>query len=373
MLQHTALFAQHTALGGKMVDFAGYALPVQYKEGVVQSHLHVRESAGLFDVSHMGQVELRGKDREAFAERVFVADVQALQPHNSAYSMMLNENGGIIDDCIVSKREDQIRVVLNAACKTEDMKHINEEIEASGMDVELVYRDDKSLVALQGPKAASVLARMLPANFDLPRLAFNADADVPIDGIDCTVSRCGYTGEDGFEISVANSEAPALFEKLIAHEEVQPSGLAVRDSLRLEAGLCLYGHDIDDTTSPIEAALNWTISKRRRAEGGFIGHEVVMKHLQKGGRVRKRVGLEIVKGPPAREGAEIVDENDEQVGIVTSGTFSPCLKKPIAMGYVKLGLSKLGTDLFVITRGRKNPARVTKMPFVPTNYHRVES
>lgn len=355
-----------------MVPFAGYELPVQYPDGVVTNHMHVRQAAGLFDVGHMGQLRFHGKDREKFVERVTVCDVGALKSNAMALSVITNEKGGIIDDCIVTQKTEYIGMVVNGACKVKDMQHFNEMISQSKMDVQIEYLgDDMALVALQGPSAAKVLSGLLDrvAGVDMNKWAFMSNKELTVAGIRASVSRCGYTGEDGFEISVAPQDAVALFDALIANPEVKPAGLGVRDSLRLEAGLCLYGHDLDDTVSPIEASLLWTISKRRRAAGGFLGFEHVRKQIDQG-CARKRVGL-FVTGAPAREGSEILDATGAKIGVVTSGTFSPILKKPVAMGYVATASADIGTPLRVVVRGKAHDAVVTKMPFVPTRYHKA--
>lgn len=371
VLKRTALYDFHVRNGGKMVGFAGYELPVQYKDGVVTSHMHVRQDAGVFDVSHMGQLRFHGKDREAFLESVVVADIANLKPHQASLSVITNEKGGIIDDCVVTKRDNFIAMVVNAGCKDKDLAHFKKHIAESKKDVRIEYLEDRSLLALQGPKAAAVLARFLPANIAaaLPQWPFMSDKDVQVGKYNCTVTRCGYTGEDGFEISVASQDAIALMELLCGEKEVQPAALAVRDSLRLEAGLCLYGHDLDETITPVEAALAWTISKRRREQGGFLGYQTIKQQLESGVS-RKRVGL-LVTGAPARENADIVDSTGRKVGKVTSGTFSPVLKRAVSMAYVETAVSKLGTKLGVQVRGKTAEAEVTKMPFVPSRYHRV--
>lgn len=357
-----------------MVDFAGYLLPVTYKgEGVVQSHMHVRRSAGLFDVSHMGQLRFRGPDRGRAVEACTVADVAALPEHGAALSVITNSEGGVADDCVITRREGVVMAVVNGACKHGDMEIFRRAIEERGLDAQMEYRDDLALLALQGPAAAAVLARLADdrAFADaLPRMPFMSDADTRVAGLGCTVTRCGYTGEDGFELSVAGHEAGALMDALLEEAEVSPAGLAVRDSLRLEAGLCLYGNDLDEGTTPVEAGLAWTVARRRRAEGGFPGHARIVDQLVNKTHERRRVGL-LLTGPPARAGAPIVDPaTGQSVGTVTSGSFSPVLGRPIAMGYVLKGSAKAGTELAAEVRSRRVPATVTKMPFVPSNYHR---
>jgi aminomethyltransferase len=312
---------------------------------------------------------LHGKDRVKFLEKIVVSDVTALRDHQAQLSSFPNEKGGTIDDCMVTKRENYLGIVLNAGCKEKDMAHIRKHIAESKLDVQLEYLEDRPLLALQGPKAAAVLSRLLPSSVDLSKWPFMTDGDVVVAGFPCGVTRCGYTGEDGFEISVDHKHAAALWNRLLEEKEVLPAGLGVRDSLRLEAGLCLYGHELDETISPIEAGLTWTISKRRREQGGFLGADVILKQIREG-VTRKRVGL-LVTGAPAREGAEIVDPAGKRVGTVTSGTFSPSLKRPIAMGYVEAAHAKDGTKLQTIVRGKPGEAAVSKLPFVPTNYFKM--
>jgi glycine cleavage system T protein (aminomethyltransferase) len=369
-LERTALYDEHLKLKGTMVPFAGYALPVKYEQSVIANHKHVRESAGLFDVSHMGQLRFHGPDREKFVERVTVVDFANLSPHQGSLSVITNEVGGVKDDTVIVRRENVVQMVVNGACKHSDMDHFQQQIKESKLDVSMEYLDDLSLIALQGPQAAAVLGRLLPAGTDLVHWAFMTDMDTQVAGFDCTVTRCGYTGEDGFELSVKNTDAPSLWQAILDHPEVEPAGLGVRDSLRLEAGLCLYGNDLDETTTPIEAGLGWTVSKRRRAEGGFIGYEAMKKHMVKGGFPRKRVGFTNT-GAPAREGAIITDMEDNEIGVITSGTFSPSLKKAISMGYLKRGFWKAETPVKVVVRGKSHPAFVQKMPFVPAHYYRV--
>ncbi|KAI9034323.1 glycine cleavage system protein T [Hyaloraphidium curvatum] len=365
-LLRTSLYDFHVKHGGKMVPFAGYDMPVQYaKLGVLQSHLHTRENASIFDVSHMLQTRVTGKDRVKFYEYLTVADIEGLPEGGSTLTVLVNDKGGIIDDMIVQKQKDHLFVVSNAGTRDKDLSHIRSQLKnfKGDVNVEVI---DRSLIALQGPKAASVLGALVGS--DLSDLSFMAGRDMDIKGMKVHVTRCGYTGEDGFEISVADDEAAALCDLLLANPAVELAGLGPRDSLRLEAGLCLYGHDIDDTTSLVEAGLLFTFAKRRRAEANFIGAETVLDHL-KNGPSRKRVGL-IIEGAPAREGAEILDKAGTVVGKVTSGGPSPSLKKNVAMGYVPTALSKNGTELQVKVRSKVQPAVVTKMPFVPSRYYR---
>lgn len=369
----TALFDYHVELGGKMVPFAGYAMPVQYTDGILKSHLHTREEgcASVFDVSHMGQLRIHGADRVAFMERVVVGDIATLEEGTSRLSLICNAQGGIMDDTVISNAGDHLYVVVNAGNKDKDMAHFQAELESFSGDASMEYIQDRSLLALQGPGAQDVMSSLLPASVDLTQMPFMTGGRMTVSGLDCIVTRCGYTGEDGFEISVPSSDAVSLMRTLLDPEQVLPAGLGARDSLRLEAGLCLHGHDIDETTTPAEAALGWTISKRRRAEGGFIGADVILSQITDKSFMRKRVGLDVTGGP-IREGAVLLSEQGEEVGVVTSGTFSPSLKRAVAMGYVNRGHFKLGTQLQVAKRGGRTQAvKVAKMPFVPSNYYSV--
>ncbi|KAF9199850.1 hypothetical protein BGZ49_009979 [Haplosporangium sp. Z 27] len=369
-LKKTVLHDYHVENGGKMVPFAGWSMPVQYSNlGVGASHNWTRSNASVFDVSHMLATRITGKDRVKFYETITVADIENLPVGSSTLSVFTNENGGIIDDTIICKHQESLYVVSNAGCADKDLAHIRaqlKEFQNKGGDVELNIIDDHSLIALQGPQAAPVLESLIGK--DLRDLPFMDARFITIKGIDCHVARSGYTGEDGFEISVPNSDAVELTRLLVSDPRVELAGLGARDSLRLEAGLCLYGHDLDDTITPVEAGLTWTIGKRRRTEGGFLGAAKIQDQL-KNGVSRRRIGL-VVQGAPAREGAQIF-ANGELVGKVTSGCPSPSTKKNIAMGYVKNGLHKSGTELEVEVRGRKQKAVVTKMPFVPAGYHKI--
>jgi len=371
-LLKTALYDLHLEIGGKVVPFAGYALPVQYKESIINNHLHVREKAGLFDVSHMGQINLYGKDAMKFLETLVPSDLLSLGDNQMKLSCFTNAKGGIIDDCIITKKPSHVYMVVNGACKQKDLEHMKAQLEKSKLDVKIEYLPDtRSLIALQGPKAAEALSRLIPSSFNLNKFPFMTTANIKVAGVECWVSRCGYTGEDGFEISIPKDHAVAVTKKILDQPEVQPSGLGVRDSLRLEAGLCLYGHDLNDEISPIQAQLSWLIGKRRRDKGGFLGSDLILRELKDGPKM-KRVGLTVEKGAPAREGAEILDEKGNNIGTVTSGTVSPSLKKAIAMGYINSASSKTGTPIQVKVRGKNGAAVVTKMPFVPTKYHKVD-
>jgi aminomethyltransferase len=361
--KHTVLHTLHQELGGKIVPFAGYALPVQYPAGIMAEHKQAREAAALFDVSHMGQLRLEGADRIAALEALVPADLAGLVPGRQRYSFFTNEEGGILDDLMISNQGDWLFLVVNAACKEADIAHLKAGLKG---DVTLTELTDRALIALQGPQAADVLARLAPG---VQTLAFMDCKPVEVDGLACLVSRSGYTGEDGFEISVPADRAEALARRLLAEAEVAPAGLGARDSLRLEAGLCLYGHDIDETTTPVEADLVWAIQKRRRNEGGFPGAAVVQKQIAEGAP-RRRVGLQPEGRAPVREGTELQNDKGEVVGRVTSGGFGPSAGAPVAMGYVATELAAEGTPLQAMVRGKALPCRVAALPFVPHNFFR---
>ncbi len=361
--RRTPLFALHEELGGKIVPFAGYALPVQYPSGIMAEHKQTREAAALFDVSHMGQVKLTGADRAAALEALVPVDVAGLGEGRQRYGFFTNDAGGILDDLMISNQGDWLFLVVNAACKEADIAHLNANLKG---DVELAELTDRALLALQGPKAAAVLARLAPA---VAEFRFMDCRPVTLEEADCLVSRSGYTGEDGYEISVPADRADALARRLLAEEEVMPAGLGARDSLRLEAGLCLYGHDIDVTTSPVEADLVWAMQKRRRQEGGFPGAEVIQKQLAEGAG-RRRVGLRPEGRAPMREGTKLQNAQGEEVGRVTSGGFGPTVGGPVAMGYVDAALAAEGTPLQAVVRGKALPCTVAALPFVKHNYFR---
>jgi aminomethyltransferase len=362
-LKRTPLYPLHCELGAKMVPFAGYDMPVQYSSGILAEHLHTRSQAGLFDVSHMGQIRLAEAGAIAALEALVPGDLQALAPMRMRYTLLLNEVGGILDDLMVTRLADGLFVVVNAARKEADLAHLRDRL---GTSASIEPLADRALLALQGPAAAAVLSRFVEG---IAGLRFMSAAAVAIDGRNCVVTRSGYTGEDGFELSLAASEAEALARRLIGEPEVLPIGLGARDSLRLEAGLCLYGHDIDETTTPIEADLAWTIGKRRRADGGFPGAATVLRQLAEGTR-RKRVGIRQDGRAPAREGTEIVDEARNKLGHVTSGGFGPSVGAPVAMGYVDSTDAVEGTSLLLLVREAPRPARVVRLPFVPPRYYR---
>jgi aminomethyltransferase len=370
-LRRTPLYDAHLALGAKMVPFAGYAMPVQYRLGVLKEHLWTRQSAGLFDVSHMGQALLKGPDHATVAaalEALVPADIRDLKPGRQRYSQFLGSTGGILDDLMVARpadpaRQGELILVVNASRKEIDYRHIKASLPAG---VAIEPQDDLALIALQGPKAARVLAALAP---DTTAMAFMSVAATTIGGIPAQVSRSGYTGEDGFEISLLASRAADLWALLLADGDVSPIGLGARDSLRLEAGLCLYGHDIDETTSPVEAGLVWSMQRRRRQEGGFPGVDRIGEELKNGPR-RLRVGIKPDGRAPAREGTEILSGGGKAVGKVTSGGFGPSVSGPIAMGYVETAFAAHGTPLQLMVRGNPLPAAVVPMPFYPHRYHR---
>ncbi|CAL4119753.1 unnamed protein product [Meganyctiphanes norvegica] len=366
----TVLYDFHVSHGGKMVDFAGFSMPVQYgKVGIAESHKTIRTDAGIFDVSHMLQSKIHGKDRIKYMEKLCVADVQELAPNTGTLSLYTNPTGGIIDDLIVNKTDDgYLYVVSNAGRIKEDLAHMQKnlaEFKSAGHDVELELIEDHGLIALQGPKAADYL-KGLVLDFDLSSLYFMNTVEVEVAGIPCRITRCGYTGEDGFEISVPKTRAAELAENLNSLG-VHLAGLGARDSLRLEAGLCLYGNDIDETTTPIEAGLAWTIGKRRKKDADFTGADVILKQ-QKEKPSRRRVGL-VSTGPPPRSHCAILDDSGNSVGEVTSGVPAPSVGKNVAMAYLPAAMAKAGTQVNVQVRKKIVAATVTKMPFVKCHYY----
>jgi len=368
-LSRTPLHALHQELGARLVPFAGYEMPVQYPAGILKEHLHTREQAGLFDVSHMGQIVLRGAGVDTALEALVPIDVVDLPVGMQRYALFTNEQAGILDDLMVARlAPDTLFLVVNAACKDQDLAHLQRHL-GDRFQVQPLF-EERALLALQGPAAAAVLARLEPA---VAQMTFMQFAPVRLLDQDCYVSRSGYTGEDGFEISVPVAGAEALARRLLAEPEAEPIGLGARDSLRLEAGLCLYGHDMDTGTSPIEANLAWAISKSRRADGaragGFPGADIVYAQ-QREGVARKRVGLLPQGRAPVREGAELVDADGQVIGKVTSGGFGPTLGAPMAMGYLDAAHAKLGTEVWALVRGTRIPARVAKTPFVAQRYYR---
>ena len=375
-LKRTPLYETHVARGGKMVDFAGYALPIQYQDSIMEATKHCRSNASLFDVSHMLGSSIRGKDATKFLESLVVADLKGLKDGTGTLSVMTNERGGIIDDTVITKvNMNDYYVVLNAGCAEKDQAHINAALakaKANGMDVDFIVHSDRSLLAFQGPKAMEVLQRV--TEFDLSKLYFGMFTSMKVNGGDVWVTRTGYTGEDGFEISVPNADAVALAEKLESYDEVRFAALGPRDSLRLEAGLCLYGNDLTEDITPPEAGLTWTIGKARRELCDFTGGDIIKKQLEDPKSIpRRRIGLTFTgKGAPARQHSLILDNDGNQIGEVTSGGFSPVLQKNIAMGYVDKAFAKAGTEMVVETRGKRTPAVATKMPFISTTYYRPE-
>ncbi|MEA2840895.1 MAG: aminomethyltransferase [Methylobacteriaceae bacterium] len=364
-LARTPLYDLHVAQGARIVPFAGYAMPVQYKGGIIAEHLHTREKAGLFDVSHMGQAVLSGIDAARKLETLVPADIAGLAPGRQRYTQFLDEKGGILDDLMVARlpgAEERLGLVVNAANKEADFAHLRARLP----DLKLEVLADRTLLALQGAKAAEVLSQFLPG---IETMAFMSWCEAEREGTRLFVSRSGYTGEDGYEISVPAEHASAFAARLLADERVALIGLGARDSLRLEAGLCLHGHDIDTTTSPIEAGLAWSIQKRRRQEGGFPGAGRIQNELAKG-PARRRVGLELAGKAPAREGAEVTTRDGKPIGRLTSGGFAPSLGRPIAMAYVETTFAAPGTELNIIVRGTPLAARVVPMPFVPHRYFR---
>jgi aminomethyltransferase len=365
----TPLHALHLELGARMVPFAGYSMPVQYPGGLMAEHHHTRTAAGLFDVSHMGQLRLVGPDAAAAFEGLMPVDVIDLAPGKQRYGLLLTDEGTIIDDLMFVNRGEDIFVIVNGACKANDIAHIQQRI---GSRCEVVPMPERALLALQGPKAVDAIKRLLPG---VEQLVFMTGRRMQWEGGELHVTRSGYTGEDGFEISVHGSQADALARALLAQPEVKPIGLGARNSLRLEAGLCLYGNDIDTSTTPVEAALTWAIQKVRRTggarPGGFPGADKVLGQLD--GRVplaRKRVGLVALERVPVREHTQLRDGSGERAGEVTSGLLGPTIDKPVAMAYVPSALATAGTRLDAIVRGKAVPMEVSAMPFVPTRYYR---
>jgi len=363
-LLKTPLYDLHQELGGKMVPFAGYAMPVQYPLGVMKEHLHTRAAAGLFDVSHMGQVLIKGDNVDQWIESLVPGNIVDLEENHIRYTMFTNEQGGILDDLMITKRRDDLFLVVNAACKAQDVAHLRAHLPAGFTLTEL---SDRALVALQGPMAAEVMARFAPDAGDMDFMTYG---EFDIDGAACYLSRSGYTGEDGFEISLPATKAEAICRRLLAEAEVEAIGLGARDSLRLEAGLCLYGHDLTPQTTPVEGALLWAIGKRRREEGGFPGAKIILEQIATKNYARKRVGILPTGHAPAREGTLILDRDGNEIGRVTSGGFGPTFGGPVAMGYVTREFSTIDTEIFLSVRGKQLPARVAKTPFVPQRYYR---
>tara|TARA_R110001606_G_scaffold214166_2_gene362007 strand:+ start:655 stop:1755 length:1101 start_codon:yes stop_codon:yes gene_type:complete len=365
-MKRTALYDQHVASGARMVEFAGYEMPVQYPLGVMKEHLWIRENVGLFDVSHMGQVILRGKDIKPMLETILPVDVLSLAEGMQRYGMFTTENGGISDDLMFANWGEEIFMVVNAGCKEQDIAYLKSTL--SGCDIEVI--EDRSLLAIQGPKAREVFGRMVP---DALTMTFMQNIKLDWQGVELWVSCSGYTGEDGYEVSVPDDHADAFAAALLAFAEVEWIGLGARDSLRLEAGLCLYGHDIDTNTTPVEASISWAIQKVRRLDGeragGFPGADIILSQfLNK--PTKKRVGYLVDGRAPVREGVEIVDATGKVQGVVTSGGFSPTLAQPIIMAYVSTLSLDTEMPLFANVRGKQIPLKQSAMPFVPAHYYR---
>lgn len=367
-LLKTPCYDLHIEAGGKMVPFAGYEMPVQYTLGVKKEHLHTRDKAGLFDVSHMGQLKLKGDNAAAALETLVPVDIIDLPQGKQRYALFTNEQGGLLDDLMVSNFGDHLFVVVNAACKAQDIAHMQKHL-PSNIDIEIL--EDRALLALQGPKAGEVLARLLPETTDM---IFMDSRTINFDGVECIIGRAGYTGEDGFEISIPGEHAERITRLLLAEDEVEWIGLGARDSLRLESGLCLYGHDIDQTTTPVEASLLWAISKVRRTDGeragGFPGADIILEQIATKDVARKRIGMVGLGKAPVREGAELYNADGEKIGVVTSGTAGPTKGSPIAMGYVQTPYAMLDTEVYADVRGKKLPMLIQKMPFVEQRYYR---
>ena len=368
-LLKTPLHALHLELGARMVPFAGYEMPVQYQAGLIAEHRHTREAAGLFDVSHMGQLKLIGPDAAAALETLMPVDVQGLAENKQRYGLLLTDEGTIIDDLMFVNRGDHLFLIVNGACKAGDIAHMQARIGSRCLVQPL---PDQALLALQGPQAVGALQRLVAG---VEKLVFMTGGAFDWLGTPLYVTRSGYTGEDGFEISLPGERAEAIARALLAQPEVKPIGLGARNSLRLEAGLCLYGNDIDHTTSPVEAGLNWAMQKVRRSggarAGGFPGAARILAQLDGTQPVeRQRIALMARERVPVREPAELRNLDGQQVGQVTSGLLSPTLDKPIAMGYVRPGFATIGTELFAMVRGKPVPMEVVATPFVPNRYHR---
>ncbi|MDY7106509.1 MAG: glycine cleavage system aminomethyltransferase GcvT [Actinomycetota bacterium] len=361
-LDRTALYDLHLELGGRMVPFAGHELPVRYGPGPVAEHNQARTAAALFDVSHMGIVQLRGDDVPGALERLVPSNMRELKPQRMRYTFLTTPTGGVIDDLMVTNDGEGLTLVVNAANKAADLAHLE-----AGLDgVDVISRPDLSLLALQGPTAVDALARLAPEVADL---VFMETATITIDGVGIGVSRSGYTGEDGFELSVPTDHADAIARRLLAEPEVEPAGLAARDSLRLEAGLCLHGHDLSTEITPIEAGLLWAIQKRRRTEGGFIGDDVILRQIADGAP-RHRVGIRPSGRKPVREGAVLRGADGTEIGEITSGGFGPTVGAPVAMGFVATGHEATGAELVADVRGTEVPCTVADLPFAPHRYHR---
>ncbi len=363
--QHTALHSLHKSLNAKLVPFAGYALPVQYADGIKAEHLHTRAHAGLFDVSHMGQMRIIGKDAARAFEALVTGDISGLRDFQQRYTLLTNPQGGIIDDLMVTKLPEGLFLVVNAACKQNDYDYIRQSL-PSNCRVERL--ENRALLALQGPRAASVLGAV---NAEIIQLGFMRSGDFEIDGFECKINRCGYTGEDGFEISVDNQFALKLAQLLLENDEVKPIGLGARDSLRLEAGLCLYGHDINETTTPVEANLQWAIARKYRdgsEKASFPGAQIILRQIEQGTE-KCLVGLQPQGKMPVRDGCVVLGKNNEILGEVSSGGYGASFGGPVAMGYVSSDYARTGTELQVEIRSRSHTIRVADLPFVQHRYY----
>ncbi|NRF68527.1 glycine cleavage system aminomethyltransferase GcvT [Aquincola sp. S2] len=366
-LLKTPLHDLHLELGAKMVEFAGYSMPVNYPTGILAEHRHCRDFAALFDVSHMGQLQLRGDDAARALETLVPMDVIDLAVGKQRYAFFTNASGGLLDDLMMTRRSDHLFLIVNAACKAADIRHLMTHI---GHRCTIVPLPDRALFALQGPQAVTALSRL---NADVAGLTFMTGGDFHLDGAECFVTRSGYTGEDGFEISVPAEHAVSLAHALLRQPEVKPAGLGARDTLRLEAGLCLYGHDINETTTPVEAGLTWAIQKVRRPggarAGGYPGAAAIERQLATGPTI-KRVGLTGLERIPVREGAQIYDGHNRKLGHVTSGTLGPTVFEPVAMAYLAANHAISHHEVYAEVRGKRLPMRVAAMPFTPHRYHR---
>lgn len=364
-IKRTPLYPLHKELGARLVPFAGYEMPVQYSLGIKKEHLHVRKKAGLFDISHMGQVKLSGNLAVQMLEKITPSDFQSLSESRQRYSLLTNDDGGIIDDLMITNAGDYFFIVVNASCKKNDIEYMKNQL---ATDCILEELSDHALLALQGPQASTVMQRFCP---EATKMNFMTGHQFIINGTKCFINRCGYTGEDGFEISIPSESVITLAKLLLAEDEVEAIGLGARDSLRLEAGLCLYGHDIDETTTPVEANLNWVISKSRIKDNSqyYPGIETIRNQLADG-ISRLRIGLVSEGKSPLREGMTILNENEETVGNISSGGFSPSIEKPIAIGYIDNEYAAIGTKLIVKVRDRIQKVHVIAMPFVAHQYYK---
>jgi len=360
MLKQTPLYNLHLKLGAKMVPFAGYQMPVHYSKGIIHEHLHCRSQAGFFDISHMGQCLVSGDDAASELERLTPSDITGLKVGAQKYTVLTNDEGGIIDDIIITRIDSGLMIIVNAACKDKDFAHLKNHLSEQCVFKEL---PEQALFALQGPAAASIIGKF---SVQAAGLSFMQACETEINGIACTISRSGYTGEDGFEISVANQYAEPLACLLLAEDEVEAVGLGARDTLRLEAGLSLYGHELNESITPIEAGLKWVIKKDHNQ---FHGADKILKQLQLGSE-KIHAGLLVESKIPVRDGSIVINNEDKDVGYVTSGSFSPSLGKPIAMALLDRNAAGFDNTLFAIVRDRKIPVTVTRLPFIPHRYHR---